>query len=770
MLRDLRLAVRTLAKQPAFTTLAVVTFALGIGADTAIFTVADATLQRSLPFPEPGKLLSITQTQKGGDWMPYSVSYPNFRDWQAQQTSFTALAGMSENGFAVRRGEGSELEVVATVSSTFFKVLEQPVARGRTFDAADEEPHSADVLIVTHAYWQTQLGGDPAVVGRVLTLNEKPYTVVGVLPRGYAFGPLDNLGLYAPLKPEGDMRERRNLRWLGVVGRLRPGVSRTAATAEIDGLAARLAVAYPDTGENLQTLVKPLDEVVLGKVRPIIFVLLFAVGLVLIVACANVANLALARATSRRRELAIRAALGASRGRIIGELAAESVVTALAGGALGLVLAMWGVDVLVGIIPRRMVNAMPWLIGLRIDAFALGFAFVLALVVGVIVGIVPGLAASRHDLQAILGEEARTTPGRARARLSDFLVAAEVALAFTLVVGAALFGRSLLAMTHVDPGLDTRDALTVRLALSESKHKDDPALVAGQAELLRRLETVPGVRGAASIGVLPLTGAHQTVNYLVAGRPRRGNDAAEANIREVSPNYFQVAGVALRSGRTFGTADGPNAPHVVIVNEALAAREFPGEDAVGKSLVYTFKEGLAPMPIVGVVADQRTGLDERTPPAIYETYAQSPDNYLSLFLRISGDAGPIALAVRHEIAQLRPGDRHPRRHDDGGAGVALAVRFRAPLPGHPGRRLRRARGHPRRRRALRRADARGRPAPARDRHPPRGRRIGAPHRPARPRARPRASSVPASPPAPSSPSRARASCATCSTESARTIR
>src|SRR5262249_31884429 len=197
MLRDLRLAIRTLAKQPAFTTLAVVTFALGIGADTAIFTVADATLRRALPFDAPDELVSVTQTQKGSAiWMPYSVSYPNFRDWQAQETPFTALAGTSENGFAVRRGEGSELEVVAIVSSSFFKVLEQPVAEGRNFTAADEAEGSADVLIVTHAYWQTQLGGDPAVVGRVLTMDEKPYTIVGVLPRGYGFGPLDNLGLY----------------------------------------------------------------------------------------------------------------------------------------------------------------------------------------------------------------------------------------------------------------------------------------------------------------------------------------------------------------------------------------------------------------------------------------------------------------------------------------------------------------------------------------------------------------------------------------------
>ena len=655
MLRDVRYALRTLAKQPAFTALAVVTFALGIGANTAIFTVANATLRRALPFVDSDRLYWVVETRKAAGVDELDVSYPDFQDWERQSKAFSALAAHSEDGLTIRKGEGSALEVVASVTPRFFNVLGVAAARGRTFEPGDEKPTAPSIVLCTHAYWQTQLGGDANVIGRTLTLDNKPYTIVGVLPRGYAYGPLDNLGLYVPMRPEGGQRDRRNLHWMAVIGRLAPGATAETAEAEVSGISGQLAAAYPATNAGTGAHLVPLSKIIVGKVEPIMLVLLVAVALLLLIACANVANLALARATARRRELAIRAALGASRGRLIGQLALESVITALAGGALGVVLAMWGVDALISLIPERTLNATPWLIGLTIDAGALAFATVLALVVGVAVGIVPGFVASRQDLQQVLGEEARGTAGRGRARLSDVIVGAEVALAFMLLVGAALFGRSLVAMITVDPGLDTRNALTVRVVLATETRKEDAQIAAGHAELLRRLEALPGVTAAASVTTLPLIGRNNTIRFVVDGRPEAGRDVdEEANIRSASTNYFAVARVPLRAGRFFQPTDIEGALKVMIVNQALASKVFPGEDPIGKSLVFTYKSGLPPIRIVGVVGDQRTTLDEPPPPALFLPEDQDTNAFTTLFIRTAGNPAAMAPRVQAEIARFDP--------------------------------------------------------------------------------------------------------------------
>jgi len=649
LIQDFRYAARGLRKQPGFTLLAVLTLALGIGANTAIFTVADATLRRSLPYPDPDALVTITETRQRAEWTNIEASYPNYLDWHAQSRWFAALAGYGRDGVTLRSQDRTDIAPATVVTADFFRALGVRAALGRTFEPADLTPGAPPVVLLTHATWQARFGGDPTIVGKTLPLDKKPTTVIGVLPRGFAFGPVGESEFYLPLIPEGMRLERRNLHWLNVIARLAPGVSRSQAQAEMSGIAARLAQTYP-VNAGAGALVAPLEELIIGKVRPIVFVLWGAVALVLLVACANVANLMLARATSRQRELAIRSALGASRMRLVGQITAESVVIAVIGGAVGLVFAMWGIDALGGFIPPSQLAAMPWLRDLGVDVPALLFAFGVSGATGVLIGVIAALRASARDIRAILADEGRGTAGRARTRLRDVLVVSEVAVAFVLLVGAALIGRSLLAVLSVDPGFDPNRLLTVRAGFSD-RFKEDPQQVAAHEELLGRLSSLPGVQGVASVSVLPLTGGGNTIRYVVDGRPEAGRDADfEANIRQVSRNYFQMMGVSLVAGRMFDRSDRLDAPLVVVVNKALAEKVFPGVDPLTQRIRFTYKAGLPPMQIVGVVGDEKIAtLDTKSPPAVYASFDQAPTGFTGFLVRAAGDAGALAGSVRAEM-------------------------------------------------------------------------------------------------------------------------
>jgi predicted permease len=658
LLQDARYGLRAMLKRPGFTLVVVFTLALGIGANTAIFTVVNAALLRGLPYEEPERLVQLVELTPQKNFGQREASYPDFLDWRQAQSFDGMAAYQGGGGFRLAGPEGFELVSAGRVTANFFKVLGVRPALGTLFDEGSDEPGAERVVVLSHGAWQRRFGGDPSVVGRTLTLSGETYRVAGVLPQSFQFAPRGDAEVWAPWRPSETQITRRFMHWVNVVGRLRAGVSREQADAEMQTIAARIAEENRDSHAGTSIRLVPLHEQLVGQVRPLLLVLLAAVGFVLLIACTNVANLLLVRGASRQRELAIRAALGAGRGRIVTQLLVESVLLAAAGGALGLLLAQWGVDALVAAIPAQNLNGMPYLRGLSLDAGALAFTAALSLAVSLLFGLAPALHASRVDLNAALKEGGKTSARASRNRLRSLLVVSEVALALVLLVGAGLMLKSLVRLLEVDPGFDPKNLLTMQLALPAGDYKEYERTAVFHRQLLERLNALPGVKGAATVGTLPIVGGN-TTRFYVAGRPvPEPGGETEANLRDVSDNYFRVVGVPLLSGRYFEARDdSKDAPGVVVVNQALAARMFPEGDAVGSRLVFT-GDMTPPIEIVGVVGDERVnGLDAQVGPVVYYPYLQdpSPGAGTNVVVRTDGDPLAAAAAVRAECRAIEPG-------------------------------------------------------------------------------------------------------------------
>jgi putative ABC transport system permease protein len=651
-LRDaLRAALRGAAARPAFAAVVVLTLAIGIGANTAIFTVADATLRRGLPYPDPDALVTIQETRARDGFERLEASYPNFLDWKLQARAFTALAGYGRREMLLTTATGADLVAGARTSPELFPILGARAQVGRLLGPEDERPDAPAVAVLSHAAWRSRFGGDAGVVGRTISLDEGPVTIVGVLAPGFVFAPVSDAVAFLPLRPEGDLLTRRNLHWVDVVGRLAPGRTLAEGRAELAAIAAGLAAAHPDANEGGGVHVAPLADLVLGKARQIVVFLLAAVGLVLLIACANAANLLLVRQTGRQQELAVRAALGASRAQLVALLTVEAVGYALAAGLCGVVLALWGVDLLVGAVPATLRGELPFLVAARVDAVALAVTFGLSLLTGVAVGVTTALRGARGDVADSLKDDGRASGGRATGRLRDALVVSEVALAFVLLAGAGLVGRSLLAVLATDPGFRLGGVVTAQVRLPERKYRENADRVAAHAELLRRVEALPGVTGAATVNTLPLSSGGNTVRYVVVGREvAPGALEPEANLRRASAGYFRALGVPLVAGRFFDGRDGAEGERVLLVNETLARQEFgSAAAAVGKELRFTYAADQPPRRVVGVVGDVRLGpLDAGAAPALYNAYDQSPGRAMSLVVR-----GPVtADTLRRTIAGL----------------------------------------------------------------------------------------------------------------------
>src|SRR5829696_3588748 len=519
LLNDVRYAVRTLARQPGFAAVAVLTLALGIGANTAIFSVIDAALLRSLPYREPARLVHLWETKRSRDFERREASYPDFLDWRAQGAEvFEGLAGYTGRPVTLADAGEATRARGAAVTANFFDLLGVNAAAGRTFVGGEDGLEARRVAVLSHGLWRRRFGGERSAVGREVTLDGQAYTVVGVLPAGFDFALLGDTEVWTPLAPTPDVASRRYLHWLKAVGRLKPGASLEAAQAHLATVASRVERDDPGAHAGVGLKVVPLQEEFVGPVRPVLFVLLGAVGFVLLIACTNVANLLLARSAARQKEVAIRAALGASRWRVVRQLLTESVLLALAGGAAGLVLALWGVDLLVALIPAAQLSQMPYLRSLSLSRDVLLFACGLSLLTGVLFGLTPALSASRTDLRGALKEGGRGgTVSRGGRRLRDLLVVGEVALALVLLVGAGLLMKSLVTMLRVDPGFDTRNLLTMRVALPPARYDEDAKAARFYEEALRRVSSVPGVRGAALTSNLPLAGEGGTGTPQVVG-------------------------------------------------------------------------------------------------------------------------------------------------------------------------------------------------------------------------------------------------------------
>ncbi|HWS54264.1 MAG TPA: ABC transporter permease [Pyrinomonadaceae bacterium] len=657
--QDLRYAVRVMLKQPGFTAVAVVTLALGIGANTAIFSVVDAALLRSLPYREPERLVHLWEAKQNRDFERREASYPDFLDWRAQTGEvFEGVAGYVNRGYTLTGGDAPERVAGAAVTSNFFDLLGVRPAHGRALLEGEDQPGAAAVVLLGHGLWQRRFGGDPAVVGRQITLSGESYTVVGVLAADFNFARVGNAELWTGLRPTPNFTTPRYMHWLNVVARLRPGVGPEAAGARLAAVGQAIAAEDPRAHENTALVAVPLHEEVVGQVKPVLLAMLVAVGLVLLIACANVANLLLARGAARRKEVAIRVALGASRWRLVRQLLTESVLLAAAGGALGLVVALWGVDLLVAAIPQAQLARMPYLGQLALDPGVLLFTAALSVATGVLFGLMPALDASRADLQEAMKEGGRSSGTKSAGRLRGALVVSEIAVALVLLVGAGLLVKSLLRMLSVDPGFRTENLLTMRVNLTPQRFADDADGTRRAAffeELVRRAGALPGVEGAAAVSNLPLSGDGGTGTPSVVGREAPPGGWSEANLRVISPGYFDVMGVPRASGRVFNERDRVGAAPVVLVNRTFAERNFGGEDPTGQRITFMFTQGRPPFEIVGVVGDEKIkSLDAQTTPIIYFPMLQGPDSTAALVVRTAADPQGVAGALRTELRALDP--------------------------------------------------------------------------------------------------------------------
>ncbi|MGI9041537.1 MAG: ABC transporter permease [Gemmatimonadales bacterium] len=646
LLHDIRYAPRSLRHSPGFVAAAVLTLALAIGANTAIFSVVSGVLLRPLPFPQSERLVGV--------WGHHpaigreTASQPDFLDWRAGATSFEKMGAAAQTR-ATLTGEG-EPEVLRGVRATadFLPALGVVPALGRGF-LAEEESGSASVVVLGHRFWQQRLGADPGAVGRQIQLNGRGHTIVGVLPDGHEF-PWE-ADAWLPLATDTVLPRRSD--FLTVVGRLSPGATLARARNELRAIAGGLEEKFPDSNTGWKVELVGLQEQVVGSIRPALLVFMGAVGLVLLIACANVANLMLARLTARDREVTIRSALGASRGRLVRQLLTESLVLALAGGALGVLLAVWGVQALRSLGP----DTIPRIQEIGLDWRALTFALAVSLVTGLAFGLAPALRLTGGELQGGLREGGRgSTGGSAVRRLRGGLVLAEVALAFMLLIGAGLLLRSFDRLQRVTPGFEAEGVLTARLLLPRAKYAEDGQQIALYSQLLERLAEVPGVRAAGVVSDAPLGDSPDYIAFALEGAAAPDpNMVQDAEAFTASPGYFDALRMPLLSGRGFAAQDGPDAPPVVVINQTLARRFWPGRDPLGERITFGNPADSAAewRTVVGVVGDIRhVSLDRQPYGQIYLPLAQQPQRFMVIAVRSAGDPGQALGALRYTLAQL----------------------------------------------------------------------------------------------------------------------
>jgi putative ABC transport system permease protein len=647
---DLIYAVRGLRKKPLFTAAAVLTLALGIGANSAIFTVVSAVLLRPLPYPAPDRLMMLWTHNPRQGYNKDVSAFPNFDDWSRQSASFERMSAYFGANFTLTQAGDPAQIGGALVTPGFFETLGVAPALGRTFGAREGAAGGDRVAILSHRIWQRRFGADPAIVGRTVMLNSISHEVLGVMPASFAHP--ETAAVWTPLAPSerlGPFLQSRTAYWLQVVGRLKPGIDRRAAQSEMDTIASALERQYPDANTGIGVRLVPMHEEIVGDVRQPLLILFGTAVLVLLIACANVANLLLARAAARQRELAIRTALGAGRRRLIAQLLTESLVLAAAGGAAGLLLAAWGIQALPSLAP----STLPRLTGVRIDTAVILYTLLASLVTGLVFGAAPALQSAAATAGEFLKERGRAGSQGARGRrLRAAFAIAEVAVALVLVIGAGLLVRSFVAMNRVDLGFDPRGILAVRLELPRARYSQDAQITAFFDDLASRLRALPGVE---SIGLgTSIVRAPASSTLSVHGRPAPAPSVRNLAVPydSVTPEFFTTLRIPLRRGRLFTSADGPAAPRVVVVNESLARRFFPDDDALGKRVTYDDPTDAQArwLTIVGIVADTRRGGVDREPRAeVYYPLTQLPDRRMYVLVRTSGD--PLAL-VRPAQAQV----------------------------------------------------------------------------------------------------------------------
>lgn len=653
--KDLSYAARMMLRQPGFTLVAILTLALGIGANSAIFSVVNAVLLRPLPYPEPEQLVMLWEVkteQSAGALFKGTVSFSNYQDWREQDDSFKDIAAYQLAGFSLQGKDVPERVTGATVTSNFFDVVGVRPQTGRTFQDEDNQRGRNRVVVLSDSLWRRNFGADAGVTGKEITLGGEQYTVLGVMPQGFQF-PSRSTQLWMPLDLTPDQLTNRDNHWLLTLGRLKPGVTLEQAQAGMTTIARRIEQQYPEiqTGRGIQLV--PLQEELVQFARPALLMLLGAVGFVLLIACTNVANLLLARSAARRKEIAIRTALGAGRWRLIRQFLTESVLLFILGGTLGLLISKWGVDLLVS----QASAFMPRAGEVRLDGRVVGFTLLISFLTGMIFGLAPAIQSTKTDVQAALKEGGNAGHGHQRNWIRSFLVAAEIAAALVLLIGAGLLIKSFTQLLRTETGMKTENVITMGLTLPQSLYSTQQSRAVFYYQVIDRIASRAGVEAVGVVNILPVQNSGYNGKIWVEGEaaPPMGSEPI-AEYRASSPDYFRALGIPLVGGRFFNAEDREQGIQVAIINQTFAKRYLKGRDPLGSRIRKEEGDWLS---IVGVVGDVRqSGLTRPTMPEVYTPYAQSGSAALtqgmSLVVRATGEPSDIIAGIRREVALVDP--------------------------------------------------------------------------------------------------------------------
>ncbi len=654
---DLRYALRQLGRSPGFTAVAVLTLALGIGANTAIFSVVNAVLLRPLAYQDSGRLVQVLRKEEGAGQDASQLSFPNYWDLRERSRSFSELAAYRYWIFTLSGSRAAETFLGVFVTADLLPALRVRPALGRGFPVVADQPGRTAEVVLSDAAWRSRYGGDPHLVGTEITLDGHPATVVGILPRDFRFpglapadAPLPSRepDVYVPIGMDLEGRDSRGGDNYWVFGRLMAGITEAQAREDVGTIGAALAQEYPDNNRYLALDIASLQNQVVSDAKGPLLVLLGAVGLVLLIACTNVAGLLLARAASRRREFALRAALGASSGRLVRQVLTESILLALVGGGLGIILASWGLQAIRLAAP----NSLPRVTEATLDGRMLGFTLVVSLFTGLFFGLSPALQSSRHSASESLKEGARGSAGSRRRSLRGLLVVGEVAMSLILLAGAGLLLRSFVALLQVDPGFDSTNVISMVVLLPPSRYPDDASRMAFSRSALARLGALSGVQSAGVVNTIPLSNLGDNTSFQVVGHPEPVGGRPIVPYRTVAGSYFDVLRIRLTAGRGFTGQDGSTAPPVAILSEAAARRFFPGEDPLGRQI--QLGQG-PPRSVVGIARDVRdAGVDRPVVAEVFYPFEQGPEPIFTLVARTAGDPHDLVPAIRRELAAIDP--------------------------------------------------------------------------------------------------------------------
>jgi predicted permease len=653
-LQDTRYAFRMLRKNPGFTAVAVLTLALGIGANTAIFSVVYAVLLKPLPYTNPEQLFTAFQANAQQGIAETGCSYLNFEEWRAQNHVFSELAGIVAHQLTLTgRGEPSVVNT-SVVTPELFALLDVKPLAGRILFPQDGKQGAPPVVLVSEDLWRGRFGADPNIIGTSINLDQRPFTVIGIMPGAFRTPFFTKQEVWISLVQDpvfSTFMPKRGSLLLPVIGRLKPGVSVAQAQAEMDAISGRLAAEFPAENNGWTVRLVPLQKEIVGDVRTALLVLLGAVGLVLLIACANIANLLLTRATSRSKEIAVRTALGAGRVRIIRQLLSETAVLGLLGGAVGIALAYWGVKALSSLLP----SSLPQMNPIRVDYFVLGFALLLSAIAGLAFGLVPAMFAANADIQNALREGARSGESRNRRRARSFLAVVEISLAMVLLVTAGLLLRSFARLTSVSPGFDAQHIVKADVSLPQFQYSTPQQWAAFSEELLARIQSDPGLQDSAVVVPRPIADRNVNLPFDIVGNPPSSASASRtASFVSVSPDYFRVMGIPLLAGRFFNQHDISSAPRVSIISEAMARLYFPNQNPLGKQLTFGFPpNGEAMREIVGIVGNVRdVALGQNPGAMMYVPFVQAPFWGANLVVKSTLSTSSVAAAIRQEVQKM----------------------------------------------------------------------------------------------------------------------